>query len=154
MKDLADRLVVVATFLHPYEAHIARTVLESEGIQARLDGEHHIAMDWMISNAVGGVKLIVHERDAVVAKKILSHPDNEILDEQTADTTKAAKSIGVCPFCQSEVVHLERLNRGLSLISILFMGFPVPFLRRAMVCDHCERSWKPKLTINKFDTSR
>jgi hypothetical protein len=144
MKEVADRLVVIATFLHPYEAHIARTVLESEGIQARLDGEHHIAMDWMISNAVGGVKLIVHERDEVVAKKILSHPDHEINDEQTGDTAKPAKPTEVCPFCQSEDIHLEKLNRGLSLISILFMGFPVPFLKRSMVCDRCERSWKPK----------
>lgn len=143
MKEVADRLVVVATFLHPYEAHIARGLLESEGIQARLDGEHHIAMDWMISNAVGGVKLIVHERDAIVAKKILSHPDHEIRDEQTGDTTKVAKPTEVCPFCQSEDIHLERLNRGLTLLSILFMGFPVPFLKRKMICDRCERSWKP-----------
>ena len=63
MNEVIDRLVVVATFLDPNQAHVVRSHLEAEGIHAALDGEHHVAADWFISNAIGGVKLLVHERD-------------------------------------------------------------------------------------------
>jgi hypothetical protein len=71
MSEDSDRPVVVATFQNPMEASIARSRLEAEGIRAALDGEHHVAMEWWISGAIGGVKLLVRESDLETARRIL-----------------------------------------------------------------------------------
>jgi DNA-directed RNA polymerase subunit M/transcription elongation factor TFIIS len=156
MNQVADRLVVVATFLEPNEAHIARARLDAEGIQAILDGEHHVAMNWMISNAIGGVKLLVPEPDFEVARGILHEHAPEILDEETGDETTAettAETTGdtiaetesdSCPSCQSTNVYRERMNRRLVFLSILLLGIPFPFLSRKMVCHRCGHRWSAR----------
>jgi hypothetical protein len=56
---MADRLVTVATFHEPVAAALAQNFLESEGIPAALFDESTIATDWMLSTAIGGIKLQV-----------------------------------------------------------------------------------------------
>jgi tetratricopeptide (TPR) repeat protein len=57
-------LVVVRTFGFPTEAEIARGRLEAEGIPAVVTQGEIVAMNWLLSNMVGGVKLCVREEDA------------------------------------------------------------------------------------------
>jgi hypothetical protein len=47
----------VATFSKPEEAHLFRTRLEAAGIPAYVQDEHLIQMDWLYSNAIGGVRV-------------------------------------------------------------------------------------------------
>ena len=67
-----EQLVTVATFLGPGEAHLARSRLEAEGIHAYLADEYMVTMDWLVSNAVGGVKLQVAESNVDHARRILA----------------------------------------------------------------------------------
>lgn len=76
-----DTLVQIAAFEIPAVAHIALARLESAGIEAVLDGEHHVSMDWGISNAVGGVKLLVWAEDVQAAKRELDQPPPNQLEE-------------------------------------------------------------------------
>jgi len=69
--ELGHDLVTIARFSYPTEAHIARTKLETEGIWAFVADEHLITANWLYSNAVGGVKLQVSERNAEQALEIL-----------------------------------------------------------------------------------
>ena len=62
----------IIIFTYPHEAYIARTKLESEGIEVRLLDEFTVQVHNFYSNAVGGVKLQVYEKDIVTAKKILT----------------------------------------------------------------------------------
>lgn len=64
--------VCVGRFSTPELAHVARLSLEAEGIQAFLDNEWVSSMDWALTDAVGGVKLLVGSLDAGVATEILS----------------------------------------------------------------------------------
>ena len=50
---------VVETHTSPWEAHISRALLESEGIPAFLASEHHIWANWSLSLALGGVRVLV-----------------------------------------------------------------------------------------------
>ena len=65
-------LVTIASFSQPYEAEIAKTHLESEGILSFLSNENVVGINWLWSNAVGGVKLQVAEPDVEAARQILS----------------------------------------------------------------------------------
>ena len=69
---VAERPVVVARFTTPIEAAIARGALEREGIEAELRDDALVGVAWHLSNAVGGVKLVVRPRDAAQAIQLLA----------------------------------------------------------------------------------
>ncbi len=61
---MAGNLVTVATFDLPAKARLAQNVLEAAGIKAVVTDETIVAMDWLLGNAVGWVKVQVLEEDA------------------------------------------------------------------------------------------
>jgi Putative prokaryotic signal transducing protein len=69
---LHDRFVTVATFWNPVEAHVLVTRLEGAGVRAFVMDEETVAMDWLLANAVGGVKVQVAERDLERARQVLA----------------------------------------------------------------------------------
>ena len=67
----AQRMVTVATYGEVYQADLARTALEEEGVAVQLHDRETVSMDWLISNTVGGIKVKVPEADAERALAIL-----------------------------------------------------------------------------------
>src|SRR5262245_49182373 len=61
---VGKRLVTIATFDQPAQARLAKNALDEAGIQSMVSDENLVAMDWLLSNAVGGVKVQVWEEDA------------------------------------------------------------------------------------------
>ena len=68
---MAKRLVTIATFDQPAQARLAQNALKEAGVAATVSDENLVAMDWLLSNAVGGVKVQVWEEDADLAVKLL-----------------------------------------------------------------------------------
>jgi hypothetical protein len=66
-----DRYVTISTFMFPTEVVVVQGRLESEGIECRLKDELTVQVHNFYSNALGGVKLQVPERDAERAKAML-----------------------------------------------------------------------------------
>lgn len=62
---------IVASFPLPLEANLAKGKLQSEGITSMLRDELTVQSNYTLSNAIGGVKLLVHEADYEFAKNIL-----------------------------------------------------------------------------------
>lgn len=73
-------MIVVARFSFPHEAHIAKANLESAGIQSFIADEHTVNTQWLYSNAIGGVRLMVSEEDFEEATEILSCDFSESLE--------------------------------------------------------------------------
>lgn len=67
-----DPLVTIAAYLNPYEAYLARGVLESAGIECVLLDEHMSHYYGRASAVVGGVKLQVSTADEQTARALLS----------------------------------------------------------------------------------
>lgn len=74
-------LVTIASFSFPHEAHIARAKLESEAIPATLADEYTISMQWLYSNALGGVKVQVPAPFAQRAIEILTQDNSDLLEQ-------------------------------------------------------------------------
>lgn len=53
----------VATFSQPMGAYLLRARLEGSGIASYLRDENMIAVDWLYSSALGGVKVEVADED-------------------------------------------------------------------------------------------
>jgi hypothetical protein len=111
---MSDRLVTVATFSTALEAHVARTKLESEGIEGFILDENIVGLNWLYSAAVGGVKLKVREDDLPVAQKLLRV---EPLDFSLNSATPGPSTANRCPQCFSPDRH--RVGRWLARL-----GFP------------------------------
>jgi len=78
-----DRLVQIASFVYPWQAYIARGRLEARGIKAFVFDDGIVTAHPFISNAVGGVKLLVDRSDAERAIAILNEEEfDEELDRE------------------------------------------------------------------------
>jgi hypothetical protein len=69
---MSDELATIAMFWSPVEANLAKGRLEAAGITAFLQGEEAVAMNWLLSNALGGIKLQVAAQDLERAQACLA----------------------------------------------------------------------------------
>ena len=76
-----EQFVTVARFIDPVEAHMARGVLESAGLECFIQGEN--------ANNLLGVafraRLLVHRRDEAAAKELLSGGDTSGEEPEASD---------------------------------------------------------------------
>jgi hypothetical protein len=132
-----DRLVTVETVVTSWEAPLARARLESEGIESRMTDENLVRLG--LSNAIGGVKLLVWEQDAVRAAELLRRearlPEIYLVTEEEALWPR-------CPGCNSDNLTLERWSRRLLMGSLLLLRFPILIPRKRWKCRHCGEEWK------------
>lgn len=125
-------LVVVRSFSRPHEAHLACSALQAAGIDARLADEYVVTADWLYSNAVGGVKVLVPAGEVEAARTVLDIP---AISEpaESADRSAAA----ACPRCGSHDLAPATRGRRSSFLVWLLLGFPlIPMLRRTR-CASC-----------------
>jgi hypothetical protein len=111
---MSDRLVTIATFQEPVAAALAKNYLESEGIPAALIDEATIATDWMLSAAIGGIKLQVsplhfERAEMLLAQIQAEREDAEEDDEPLPQTAIATREIA--EDMQAEREDLEPVNQ-------------------------------------------
>ena len=144
-----EELITIANFSHPTEADPIVAWLESEEIECFVTNEHTITMNWLYSNAIGGVGVQVKAADVERANEILqavlnpdavkgepTPSDSEI--DQNNDTTSEI----CCPECGSENVYYEKFSRRLVFASWVLLSVPLPFLKKKWKCRECEHLFK------------
>ena len=67
---MREDYTILAVFEYSTEAQLVKSKLDSEGIKTMLMDEKTIDTDPMISQAIGGVKLLVHNSDLEKASEI------------------------------------------------------------------------------------
>ncbi len=124
-------LTTVARYSFPYEAHIARGKLESEGIPAFVADEQTINMQWLYSDALGGVRLQVPSAWAERARDVLDEDRTEDLEQATSPESVA------CEACGSH--DTEPFQQGKRWAFLVFLGldFPLFPFRNTVRCRAC-----------------
>ncbi|CAG0977260.1 hypothetical protein MYXO_01649 [Myxococcaceae bacterium] len=135
-----ERLVTVAAFSEPIEAHLARSRLECEGLACSIADEHIVGVYWLSASAVGGVKLQVRERDREHALRVLEEVSSRPVD--SAEWVTGDLDAPRCPSCGSLRVARERIDRRWFWLSWLLLGIPIPFLERHERCRRCHARWR------------
>lgn len=79
---MTDTIVLLASYSNSLEANLAKNALEAKGIRCALNDEGMVNMAWHMSNAVGGIKLLVNESDIFSARTILR--DRDLFPEERA----------------------------------------------------------------------
>jgi hypothetical protein len=123
----------IATFSKPEEAHLFRTRLEAAGIPAFVQDEHIVQMDWLYSNAIGGVRVQIADQDIEAAREFLG-ADTE---QQPVDAAEA-----ICPVCSSPQIESYEFPRRVAFLTLLLFGIPLLFSRRRWRCSSCGHVWR------------
>jgi hypothetical protein len=129
--------IAVASFSQPVEAHLARTKLESEGIPCVVGDENLVRVDWLLSNAVGGVKLMVPAGELERAREALRPRPRLVVVSNDPPEGEM-----ICPRCHSDDVYYSRFNRRIAGFFILLLGFLIPWRDRRWACTQCGYEWK------------
>lgn len=126
------KLVTIARYQNVSTANLAKNKLEMAGIASFLADAETINTDWLLSNALGGVKLQVEASDADRAREQLSyemdHEGLEALDQEAVESADewtephgTTTDEPLAPLSEREELA-KRAWRG-ALLSLLFFPF-------------------------------
>lgn len=122
-------LITLRTFQNYFSAHILLTRLRSLGIECFLKDEFTVTVDPILSNAVGGIKLVVTKENEQEARQILQELDEEYM--------KSA----VCPKCGNHTIQLvpknTTANMATAILSWLFSNYAVS-AENVYQCSTCK----------------
>jgi len=131
--DVANRnanWVTVERFFSTTNAHIAAGRLESEGVPVFLHGINHVSVNWLIANAMGGIRLQVPEKDLARAQRILSEwPGTDAAPEDR------------CPQCGDANLSRRASSWKLSFLALHLFTLPLPWRSGGRICESCKYEW-------------
>ena len=121
-------LVIIKSFDSYFSANILLTRLQSDGFECYLKDENTVTIDPLLSNAIGGIKLVAREENAAAIKAILLQYDAGII--QTA----------ICPKCNHSAFELlpkKSASNGVAAV-LSILGLSNPFKKdNEYVCANC-----------------
>ncbi len=124
----------VAAFSTPTEAHLLVARLTSAGIAAAVRDEFTVTFNWLLSNAIGGVKVEVPDEDYDAARAIAVMPPTE-------------DALLRCPYCGSSDTSVRVLSVFRALCMILKL--PIPMTVAVVDCHACKRTHEMPLNGRK-----
>lgn len=128
--------VLLNSYNNYIEAHIAKGVLEEHEISSWLHDDNTITINPILTNAIGGIKLMVTSPDLPRAREIL------------AELRREQKQAVTCPKCGSHNTELVSTPRKaanwLTAISTFFLGDYAIALNKVHHCFDCDHEFSQK----------
>lgn len=143
---MGEEFVEVARFIDVSEAHMARGLLTSNGIDAIINDENIVTANAFLAVATGGVRLSVPRAQSRDARALLQEVRRgeffEASDGVVAKRADEDLAIERCPACGSQDVFRPRSLLG----ALLFIAETIPaiFATRRRVCRGCHHEWRAK----------
>lgn len=120
-------------------AELARSKLESEGIECFLLDKYLIGINWLYSEALGGVKVHVKTEDAKQAEKILAEDESPLLNHRDLDFPELEQN-DFCDSCGSSNLELIKYSRISGALMLLHL--PLFFWGTRYKCKDCGKKKK------------
>jgi Putative prokaryotic signal transducing protein len=118
-------------------ALLAKSILDSAGIENFLTDVNTVRMDWLWSNALGGVRLFVKDSDASAAEELLNQSFQDSFEVEGQERFTQPR----CPVCQSFEVSYKGLHKRIAYASII-LQVPIPLSRLGWRCSSCGHMWE------------
>nr|WP_067061152.1 DUF2007 domain-containing protein [Mucilaginibacter sp. L294] len=140
-----DKIITLEQYYDPMLAHIIRTRLEDNGISCFIADDNIISANPIYSNAVGGIKLKIFERDLERCREILAQ-EGDLHEQDHHEIDEETNTAVVCPYCGSTNVRYgaatERKSHWfVALLFVLISAFPL-YARKAWHCFNCQRDFE------------
>lgn len=129
--------VTIARFDFPYQAQIARAMLDAQGVPAFVADEHTINAQWLYANALGGVRLQVPVSALPRARDILAGA------AQFEDPPKSQVDDWTCRSCGSNHTRFNLKGKAWAFLFFFLVEFPiwpVGITRKCGECGHVQPS--------------
>lgn len=126
-----NKFIVVEKYSFPLDANIAKASLEHEGIPAYIADEHTINMQWLYSDAIGGVRLFVPTEYEDAAKAILNidyAADVDLVFEDEQEHCAACNSLNIVNYTK---------GKKSAFVLFILLGFPLFFYKHGKKCQDC-----------------
>jgi hypothetical protein len=117
---MTDELVTIGSYEFVAEAEVAQMFLRENGVNAFLRDQSIIAMDWLLGNAIGYVKLQVPQSQFETARELLATltEDSTGDGEGTSVRSRVCSSCGlvldsvteICPACSEANTETEPIS--------------------------------------------
>ena len=121
--------IVLQSFNNYVEAHLLLARLESEEIECWLQDENTVTINPILTNAVGGIKLLVKKEDFVKAREVFR------------EIEKARKESVECPQCKGHNVELvstpRKASNWFSAVLTFFLGDYALTINKVNHCFDC-----------------
>jgi len=137
-----DKIIVFDTFYNPIEANIVKARLLDSDIQCFLSDENTVTINPLYTQALGGVKLHLFEKDAEAARTLLEM-EQEIPQQHTAEEPQHT---GVsCPRCGSTDVGYVQATKNrfgilTTVVSLLLAVYPF-YANKTQHCFNCSHEF-------------
>lgn len=134
------RFAVAEWHVSPWEAHVSRALLESEGVPGFLQNEHHVTVNWPMARMLGGVRLMVPVEYMDAVRAIFDLRDRGDLEEALAK--EFPPDVPSCSVCGVGVFSEKRDWLAIVIAVVLMLKmtiiFPPPRLKRCAACGHAQ----------------
>jgi hypothetical protein len=131
---MTDKIIVHSTYYNPIEASIVKSKLDDSDIPCFLTDENLATLNPLYSQAIGGVKLNVFERDFERINELLgqNEPDVEVVNNDFADGKI------ICENCGSDnvgygVATKNKVSWWAAILAIILFVYPF----KGNKCYHC-----------------
>ena len=135
-------VVCIRTFQNYFTAHIVLTKLRDAGIECFLKDEFTVTVDPILSNAVGGIKLVVVKEEAEEADLLLKEFD------------EAYRQTVACPRCGSKSIELvpqqTTANLATAILTWIFGSYAIS-AKNVYQCSSCK--YESESLPEAFDAS-
>ena len=127
--------VTLEVHTNPWDAHITRGLLESEGIAVLLQNEHQVWANWPFSLALGGVLVQVPASSLTRAQAVLARRNSGEYQQEVFDQPIAARceACGGARFARD--VNWPQV--ALALVTLCWSSVIFPPRRGPMKCMDC-----------------
>jgi hypothetical protein len=131
-------LATIKTFSYDHETILYEPKFQAEGIEYFLKDQKTVAIDPLVSNAIGGIKLQVNAKDeerarALVAEIEANNSGSQLGDVILVEGKKFEKILDECSKCESDEVYVYKQSFFENLFS--------PFAKREHYCQNCHLKW-------------
>ena len=137
---------LVNTYDNYIDANLHLMQLQEEGINCWLKDEHTVTIDPILTNAIGGIKLMVHETQKERAKDLLRTIINK------------AKENRACPHCGSlnveYIVSNRKPSNWLSAIVTFFLGSYAMASKKVYHCFDCGKEFEDVKQTSAAETEK
>jgi hypothetical protein len=136
-------LVTLKTFRDPWDAYLLRGRLEAEGIPAFVLNDQHVAVNWRISTALGGVRVQVPTHMAAEAQAVwegVAGGDYQALLATLFGDIETRR----CPACGATDIRRRPLigEIVIGILVVLLFGIPLKLSRPRCTCRVCGARWQ------------
>ena len=121
--------IILQSFNNYVDAHLFLARLESEDIECWLQDENTVTINPILTNAVGGIKLLVKKEDFARAREVFR------------EIEKARKESVECPKCKGHNIELvstpRKASNWFSAVLTFFLGDYALTVNKVNHCFDC-----------------